>query len=69
MSAILAAILDFSKILFFRKTAKSFTGISRKHLILASNTKTIENRFKKKNLEQFFPKILQFSIVNFNLHD
>ena len=40
----------------FRKTATNFTGISRKHVFLASNTKIIENRVKKKNLEQIFPK-------------
>ena len=35
-------------------------------MFLASNTKIIENRVKK---IQEFPKILQFSILNFNLHN
>ena len=56
LAAILAAILDFSKILFFAKTATNFTVISRKRVFLASNRKKIENRVKKKNLEQIFPK-------------
>ena len=60
MSAILADLLVFSKILFFYKTAAIFTGISRKHVFLASNTKIIENRVKKKNLEQIFPKFPNF---------
>ena len=36
----------------FRKTAKNFTGISRKHLFLVSNKKIIESKVKKKILEQ-----------------
>ena len=48
--------LEFFKKFIFRKTATSFTGISRKHVCLASNRKIIENRVKKKNLEQIFPK-------------
>ena len=59
MSAILAAILDLKK-KFFRKTATNATGISRKHLFFASNTKIIENRVKKKNLQQIFPKFYNF---------
>ena len=62
MSAILAAILDFSKILFFCKTATNFTEISREHVCLASNT-------KKEEFRTNFPKILQFSVFNFNLHN
>ena len=49
----------FQKI-FFRKTATNFTGISRKHVFLASNTKIIENRVKKKNLQKIFPKFYNF---------
>ena len=60
MSAILAAILDFLEILFFAKLQQNFTGISRKHVFLASNTKIIENRVKNKNLEQIFPKYYSF---------
>ena len=37
----------------FRKTAINLTGISRKHVVLASNTKII----------------LQFSVLNFKLHN
>ena len=59
MSAILAAFLDFSKF-FFRKTATNFTEIGRKHLFLALNRKIIENRVKKKNLEQIFQKFYNF---------
>ena len=44
----------------FRKTATNFTGISRKHVFLTSNRKIIENRVKKKNLEQIFPKFYNF---------
>ena len=61
--------LGFFKKCIFCKTATNFTGISRKHVFLASNRKIIENRVKKKNLEQIFPKIFQFSIWNFNLHN
>ena len=60
MPAILAAILDFFKNFVFRKTATNFTGISRKHVFLASNMKIIENRIKKKNLEQIVPKFYNF---------
>ena len=60
MSAILAAILDFLKKFIFRKTATNFTGISRKHVFLASNTKIIEDRVHKKNLQQIFPKFYKF---------
>ena len=52
--------LGFFKNFIFRKTATNFTGISIKHVFLASNTKTIENRAQKKNLEQIFPKIYKF---------
>ena len=60
MSAILVAILDFFKNVIFRKIATNFTGISRKHVFLASNTKIIENRVHKKNLQQIFPKFYNF---------
>ena len=60
MSTILAAILDLKKKKIFRKTATNVTGISRKHVFLASNTKIIENRVKKKNLQQIFPKFYNF---------
>ena len=43
--------LGFFKNFTFRKTATNFTGISRKHVFLASNNKIIENRVKKKNFE------------------
>ena len=49
----------FQKFLF-GKTATNSTGISRKHVFLASNTKIIENRVHKKNLEQIFPKFYNF---------
>ena len=52
--------LRFFKNFIFRKTAANFTGISRKHVFLASNKKTIENRVKKKNLEQISPKFYSF---------
>ena len=60
MSAILAAILDFFKKIIFRKTPTNFNGISIKHVFLASNTKIIENRVKKKNLKQIFSKFHDF---------
>ena len=44
--------LGFFKNFTFHKTAINFTGISRKHVFLASKTKIIENRVKKKSLEQ-----------------
>ena len=59
MSAILAAILNFSKF-YFSQNCNNFTGISSKHVFLASNTKIIENRVKNKNLEQIFPKFYSF---------
>ena len=43
-----------------RKTATNLTGITRKHVFLASNRKIIENRVKNKNLEQIFPKSHSF---------
>ena len=52
--------LGFFKNFIFRKIATNFTGISRKHVFLASNRKVIENRFKKSNLEQIFPKFYNF---------
>ena len=58
----MSAILDFSKKNFFRKIATDFTGIRRKHVFLVSNTKIIENRVKKKNLEQIFPNFYNFLI-------
>ena len=48
MSAILAAILDFSKETIFHKIAANFTEISRKHVFAASNRNIIKNRVKKK---------------------
>ena len=45
---------------FFLKTATNFTGISIKHVFLASNRKIIENRVKKENLEQFSQKFYSF---------
>ena len=45
---------------YFRKTATNFTEISEKHVFLASNTKIIENRVKKKNLEQVLSKFYNF---------
>ena len=60
MSAILSAISDFFKNVIFRKTTTNFTGISRKHVFLEWNRKIIENRVKKKNLEQIFPKFNNF---------
>ena len=44
MSAILAATLDFSKLLLYAKIAANFTEISRKHAFPASNRNIIENR-------------------------
>ena len=52
--------LGFFKKFIFRKIATNFTEISRKHVFLASNRKIIENRVKKKNLEQIFPKFYSF---------
>ena len=46
--------LGFFKNFIFRKTATNFTGISREHVFSVSNRKIIENRVKKKNLEQIF---------------
>ena len=43
MSAILAAILDFSKFLFYAKFATNFTEISREHVFAASNRKITKN--------------------------
>ena len=48
MSAILAAILDFSKILFFAKLQQILLKLVEKHVFLASNTKIIENRVKRR---------------------
>ena len=58
MSAILAAILDFSKILFFAKLQQILLDLEA--CVLASNTKIIENRVKKKNLQQIFRKFYNF---------
>ena len=44
MSAILAAILDFSKKTIFRKNAANFTEISGKYMFAASDRNIIENR-------------------------
>ena len=53
--------LGYFKNFIFRKTATNFTGISRKHVFLASNRKIIENRVKTKNLERiFFSKFYSF---------
>ena len=52
--------LGFLKKNIFRKTATNFTGISGKHVFLASNRKIIENSLKKKNLEEIFPKFNSF---------
>ena len=61
MSAIsAAAILDFSKILFFAKLQQILLELVENHVFLASNTKIIENRVKKRNLEQIFPKFYNF---------
>ena len=60
MSAILAAILDFSKILCFVKLQQILLELVIKHMFLASNTKIIENTVKKKNLQQIFPKSYNF---------
>ena len=53
----------------FFKTATNFTGISRKHVFIGSNRKTIENRVKKKEFRKIFPKILKLSISNFNFNN
>ena len=60
MSAILAAVLDFSKIFVLRKNAANFTEISIKHVFADSNRNIIGNRVKKKKLEQVIPKIYSF---------
>ena len=52
--------LGIFKNYIFRKSATNFTGISRKHVFLTSNRKIIENRVKKKNLEQMFSKFNNF---------
>ena len=53
--------LEFFKNFIFCKTATNSTGISRKHVFLASNRKIIGNRVKRKNLEQIFPKFYNFT--------
>ena len=63
MSAILAAILDFSKILFSAKMQQ----ISRKYVFTASNTNIIKNEWKK--IKTNFAKKLQFLFSNFYLHN
>ena len=71
MSAILVAIMGVFKNFIFRKTETNFTGISRKHVFLASNRKIIENRVKKKNLEQIFlnfPKFYSFLFYSISIH-
>ena len=53
----------------FRKTATNFTGISIKHMFFSLK---YENNRKYSQKEEFttnFPKILQFSILNFDLHN
>ena len=60
MSAILAAVLDFSKILFYAKLQQILLELLENMCFLASNTKIIENRVKKKNLQQIFPKFYNF---------
>ena len=60
MSAFLAAILDFSKNLFFAKLQQILLELVENMFFLAPNTKIIENRVKKKNLEQIFPKFYIF---------
>ena len=57
--------LGFFKNFILRKIAASFIEISRKHVFPASNRIRIENRKTRTN----FPKNLQFSISNFNLHN
>ena len=57
---------NFQKFSFFPKLQQILLELVEKHVFLASNTKIIENRVKKKNLQQIFPKMLQFSILNFN---
>ena len=45
---------------YFSQNCNKFTGIRRKHVFLASNTKIIENRVKRKNFQQIFPKSYNF---------
>ena len=65
MSAILAAILDFSKIFFFAKLQQILLELVRKHVFLASNTKIIENRVKKRRIYNKFSQ--NFVIFYFQL--
>ena len=60
MSTILAAILDFSKFLFFAQLQQILLELVENNVFLAFNTKIIENRVKKKNLQQIFPKFYNF---------
>ena len=62
----MSAILDFSKILFFAKLQQILLELVE-IVFLASNTKII-GISEKEELRTNFPKILQFSILNFNLH-
>ena len=62
----MSAILDFSKILFFAKLQQILLELVE-IVFLASNTKII-GISEKEEFRTNFPKILQFSILNFNLH-
>ena len=57
MSAILAAILDFSTTKnILSKTAANYLEISRKRVFTASNKNIIKIRVQKKKLEQIMSK-------------
>ena len=60
MSTILAAILDFSNILFSTKTAAIIFHIGSKHVFTSSNSNIIKNRVEKKKLEQILLKKYSF---------
>ena len=52
--------LGFFKSFILRKIAANFTEISKKNVFPALNRNIIENRVKRKKLEQIFPKFTVF---------
>ena len=60
--------LGFFKTFILRKTAANFAEISRKHVFAVFNRNIIKNSLKEE-ITTIFPKDLQFSISNFNLHN
>ena len=60
MSAILATILDFLKVLFYAKLQQILLKLVEKNVFPALYRNIIENRVKRKKLEQIFLKIYSF---------